>query len=310
MVVIVRIVLESIDFIAETILESLSEIDIRTVGIERTIRIRSIQEPVPAFLVGDNIDDPANGIRSKAYGNYPFIYLYTVSEVHRDIVQAEGAPDSFLRHPVNEYLDVLSAEAVQHELHVRTYPTRLTKLHARSLGQGIAQILRGVLQFLSIDRHRIERRPFHPAHSGRNDGHLIQLLRLGSNGDILLHPLTFNQLYLLFYFRIAYGRYNQRIITGRRLDVIEAFLIGGSSITCPFQIHGCKIYSFFFRGKDSARNHPSPSLRIDRERHLQKNEQKRKSKCICFQFYNDYDVVNKPVQRSILATIRTIAYCR
>ena len=33
-------------------------------------------------------------------------------------------------------------------------------------------------------------------------------------------------------------------------------------------------------------------------------------KCICFQFYNNYNVVSKPVQRSLLTASCAITYCR
>ena len=279
-------------------------------GIERAVRIRSIQEPVPAFLVGNDVDDTSNGIRSETYGNHTFIYLYTVGKAHRNIVQAEGASHTFLRHTVNEHLDVLSAKTVQHQLHIRTYPTRLTEFHARSLGQGIAQILRGVLEFLCIDCHSIECRPLHPAYSGRNDSHLVQLLRFGSDGYVQLHPLIIDQFHLFLHLCITYGRHHQRIVAGRRLDVIEAFLIRGSSITRPFQINSRKIHRFFFRRNDSTRNHPSSPLRMYRQRSQQKEKQQREFKCICFQFYNNYNVVSKPVQRSLLTASCAITYCR
>ncbi|EDO51886.1 hypothetical protein M093_2157 [Bacteroides uniformis str. 3978 T3 i] len=47
-----------------------------------------------------------------------------------------------------------------------------------------------------------------------------------------------------------------------------------------------------------------------RQRSQQKEKQQREFKCICFQFYNNYNVVSKPVQRSLLTASCAITYCR
>ena len=68
---------------------------------------------------------------SEAHRHYAFIHFNTVGKIHRDIVQPERASDTFLRNTVDKHLYVFPAEAVQHELHVRTYPARLAQFHAR-----------------------------------------------------------------------------------------------------------------------------------------------------------------------------------
>ena len=124
--------------------------------IKRTIRVGCIQEPATALLVSNNIDDTANSIGTEPHRHYPFINLNPVGKIHRNIIQSERVSHSFLWYTVNEYLNVLPAESVQHELHIRTYAARFTKFHTRCFGQSIAQILRRILQFFRINSHCIE----------------------------------------------------------------------------------------------------------------------------------------------------------
>ena len=65
LVVIVRIVLEGIDFVGEAALERLPEVDIRLVGVERAIRVGGIQEPAVALLLGD--DHPRTSGRASSW---------------------------------------------------------------------------------------------------------------------------------------------------------------------------------------------------------------------------------------------------
>ena len=134
MIIVVRIVLESIDFISKSVIESLSEVGVCLVGIERSVRIRCIQKPTLAFFVGDNINDTTNGVRTKTYRYYTFIYFDAIGKVHGDIIQSKRASHPLLRYAINKYLDVLTTETVKHELHIRTYTTRFTEFHSRCFG--------------------------------------------------------------------------------------------------------------------------------------------------------------------------------
>ena len=164
-IVIVRIILERIDFVRKTVLKGLPEVYVGFMRIERTVRVGRIQKPAAAFLVRNDIDNSADSIRSEAHRHYAFIHFDTVGKIHRDIVQPERASDTFLRNTVNKHLYVFPAEAVQHELHVRTYPARLAQFHARRFGQCVTQVLRGVLQLFRIHRHSIECRPLDAAYA-------------------------------------------------------------------------------------------------------------------------------------------------
>ena len=164
-IVVVRIVLESINLIREAILKGLSEVHIRLMRIKRAIRIRGIRKPAVALLLGDDIHHTSNGIRAKTDRYHAFIDFDTLGKVHRDIVQSKGTSHPFLRHAINKHLDMLSAEAVHHQLHVRTHAARLAKLHARRLRQRIAQALGRILKLLRIQCHGIECRALHTAYS-------------------------------------------------------------------------------------------------------------------------------------------------
>ena len=85
----------------------------------------------------------------------------------RDVVQVERLPGPFLGHAVDEDLDVLAAEPVEHQLHVGAYAARFAEFHAGQFREGVAQALGRVLQGFRIHRHRVERRPADAAHALR-----------------------------------------------------------------------------------------------------------------------------------------------
>ena len=138
-IIIVREVLERVDFIRQPVLKSLSKIDIRFMGIERTVGIRSVQMPSPAAFVGHDIDDTSQSIRAESYGNYTFIYFDAFGEVDRNVIDVESRTGSFLRHSVDKYLHMFARKTVQHQLHIRAYAARLTQFQSRKLHQGFAQ---------------------------------------------------------------------------------------------------------------------------------------------------------------------------
>ena len=189
-IVVVRQVLEGVNLIREAVLQCLAEAGVRLVGVERAIRVGGIQVPALALFGGDDIDHAAQRVRAEAHGNHAFVDLDALGIVHRQVVEVERLPCPFLRHPINEDLDMAAAEAVQHQLHVRAHAATLAELHARSLGQGVAQGLGGIVQLGGIHGHGVVGRTLHAAHAGSGDHHLIQLAVFGAEGEVLHEVLT------------------------------------------------------------------------------------------------------------------------
>ena len=181
-VVVVGVVLEEVDFVGESVLEALPEVDVRLVGIERAVGVGGVEKPVAPLLVGNDVDNPADGVGAETYGYYPLVDFDAVGKADGDVVQAEGAANPLLRHPVDKDFDVFAAEAVEHELHVGAYATRFAQLHAGGLGQGVAQVLGRVAHLAGIDRHGIVGRALYPAHPGRDHGYLVE--SLGPRGEV------------------------------------------------------------------------------------------------------------------------------
>ena len=163
LVVVVGIVLESVDFVGEAVFEGLAEVEMRLVGVERAVRVGGIDKPAVAFLLGDDVDDPTDGIRAELDWHDAFVDFDPLGEVDGDVVQAERAADPFLGNPVDEDLDMLAAEPVQGELHVRSYAARFADFEAGGFGQRIAQVAGGILQVAGIDGHGVECRTSGPA---------------------------------------------------------------------------------------------------------------------------------------------------
>ena len=138
-IIIVREILESVYLIRQPVPESLPEVNIRLMRIERTVGIRSVQVPFTAMLVGHNVDDSSQSIRAEPYGNYTFIYFDALGKVHGDVIDVKGRTRSFLRYSVDKDFHVLARKAVKHQLHIRTYPTRLAQLQSWKLHQGFTQ---------------------------------------------------------------------------------------------------------------------------------------------------------------------------
>ena len=164
-VVIVRIVLESIDFVGESVFERLPEIHIRFVCIERTVRIGCVQKPSVSFLFSDDIDHASDCIRTEAYRDHSLIDFDTFGKVYRDVVQPERTSHTFLRHTVDKYFHMFAAETVQRKLHVRTDTSGFTHFHSRSFCQCLAQASVGILQFFRVECYGIECRTFQTAYS-------------------------------------------------------------------------------------------------------------------------------------------------
>lgn len=177
-IIVVRIVLESIDLVGETVIQRLPEVDIRFMGIERSVGIGGIEEPVTALFIRHDIDHAADGIRPEADRNNAFVDFDAFSKIDRDIVQRKRIADSFLRHAVDKHLHMFSAESVQHQLHIRSDTARLTEFHPRRFRKGIAQALGRVLKFFGVYRDGVEGRTFQTAYPVGNDDYFIQFFYL------------------------------------------------------------------------------------------------------------------------------------
>ena len=117
-IVVVRIVLESVDLVCETIRQCLSEIDVRLMRVERSIRVGGVEEPTVLIarataLLGDDVDHATYGVRPEADRHDALVDFDPLREVGRDIVQPERAADALLRHAIDENLDMLATEAIQ-----------------------------------------------------------------------------------------------------------------------------------------------------------------------------------------------------
>ena len=138
-IIVVREVLKGIDLVGEAAPQRLPETGVGLMRVERAVAVRSIQVPSLALLGGDDVDHASQGIRAEAYGHHSLVDLDTLGVVHGEVVQVQCLPCPLLWHTVDEDLDMTAAEAVQHQLHVRTHAATLAQLHAGRLGQGVAQ---------------------------------------------------------------------------------------------------------------------------------------------------------------------------
>ena len=164
-IVVVRIVLESVDFVHEAALESLPEIDVGAVRIERSVGVGGIGEPAAAVFVRNDIHHASDGVGPELHGNHALVDLDAFGEIDRYVVQVESRTCPLLRHSVNEDFDMFPAESVQHQLHVGTHAARFAKLHARQLRKRVAQVLGRILQLPGVQSHGIERRSADAAHA-------------------------------------------------------------------------------------------------------------------------------------------------
>ena len=238
LVVVVRVVLEGVDFVGKSVFEALPEVHVRLVGVERAVGVGRVEKPVAALLVGDDVDYPADGVGTESHRHHSLVHLDALGKVYRDIVQPERTAHSLLRHPVDKHLHVLAAEAVEHELHVRPHAARLAQLDSRGLGQGVAQVFRRVLHLAGIYRNRVVGRPFHPVYSGRYYRDLGELLALGGEGHVYLERLApFQRDALLIRF-IPDGRYHQRVVAGMGFEPVASLLVGGAARLAPLEVDG------------------------------------------------------------------------
>ena len=107
--------------------------------------------PSRLWCLSDDIDHTADGVCAEGNGNNAFIDLDVAGEINRYIIEAEGTSDSFLRNAVNKHLDMLSAEAVKRDIHVRSHAAGLANFHTRRGGQCVAECFCRVLQRARVD---------------------------------------------------------------------------------------------------------------------------------------------------------------
>lgn len=79
-IIIVRVVLESVHLIGKTVFERLSEMDVRLVRVKRAIGVGRVDEPSATLLARNDIDDAADGIRPEAHRHHTFIYFNTLGK--------------------------------------------------------------------------------------------------------------------------------------------------------------------------------------------------------------------------------------
>ena len=259
-VTVVRIVLESVDFVSQSILEGLSEVDVRFMCIERAVRVGCVQKPVFPVFIGYDIDNSAQGIRPEPDRHYATVHFDAGSKVNGNVVQSERTSYALLRHSVNKQLDVLAGKSVQRKNHIRPHSSGFPKFESRNFCQGIRKVLCTVMQTFRINCHRIKGRFIYPAHCRSGHYHFIQFRHLRSNRYIDPYSFTGFQCHFLFYCRIPNGRYNQCVVACCRFQVIQSLFICSRSSVRPFQIYSRKVHHFFFYSRNhSSGNHPSGS---------------------------------------------------
>ena len=115
LIIVVGIVLIRIESDHEPTLAGPSEGDVAAMGVERTIAVAGID--VGAWtVVGDDVDDAADGIAAEVDGHHTFIHLQLRGKTRGNIVQSEAGVGVVHRHAVDKHLDMLTGEAVEVEL--------------------------------------------------------------------------------------------------------------------------------------------------------------------------------------------------
>ena len=219
------------------------------VGVEGAVAVGGVHVPAAALLIGDDVDYAAQRVRAEAHGHHALIDLDALGEVDGQVVQVERLSRPFLRHTVDEYLHVLAAEAVQHQLHVRAYSPTLAELHAGCFGQDVAQALGGVLHLGGIHRHGVEGRTLHPCHPAGDDHDFLQLLHVGAECPVLRGAFSSAKRQGLLHGLIADGGHHQGVFARGSFQRIASLGIGCGPIRSAFKVDRGKVYhSPFGRG--------------------------------------------------------------
>ena len=283
-IIVVRKVLECIDFVSEAVGECLAEIHVRLVRVEGSVRVGCIQEPVALTLVGHDVDYSPDGIRTESYGDDSFIDLNPFRIVDRNVIDVESRSGSFLRYAVDEHLHMVSAESVQHQLHVGADASRFTQLHARELLKGFSQILGRVLKFLCIDSHRIECRLLDPADSAGHHFHFFQFRERRLQHDVLPGASVRSNPDFFFNGLKTYGRHDQCIGSRRSFQMINTLFVGHTPVLGSFQVNCCKVDNGVVGRQDFPGKQRSLTLCKDRKLAYCQTKQGQDAVCnFCFQ---------------------------
>ena len=148
---------------------------------------------------------------------------------------------------------MLAAEAVEHQLHVRTHTSRFAQFHSRKFLQRFTQVFGRILQFTRIYSYRIEGRALDASDSVGNDYDFIQLGDRRFQDYILLAAPVCQNFHLLFYRLKPDSRNSQCIFPGRCFQMIQAFFVGCTAILRTFQVHRGEVNNTFVRRKNLSR---------------------------------------------------------
>ena len=243
------------------------------------------------MLGGDDVDHTSQSIRTEAYGHHSLVDLNTFGVVHGEVIQVQCLPCPFLWHTVDEDLDMTAAEAVQHQLHVRTHAATLAQLHAGRLGQGIAQGLGGVVQFGGIHRHGIIGRTLHTSHPGGCDHYFVQLPVLGAEGKIQYPVCASLQVDFLLHRLITHGRHHQGILPFGSTKAVAAFRVHVCAVRGAFQIDAGKVDDFALGRGDAPAQFDAvcmmvPATMLGPSHGDGKEYQQKRQDCLCIHTYS------------------------
>ena len=104
-VIVVRVVLIGIQRDIETLLRGMLRINVGLVSVERTERIGSADPGAPA-VVRDDIDGSAERVAAQFDRHDALVYLHTLGQTGRNVVQPESRTHAVHRHSVDDELDV------------------------------------------------------------------------------------------------------------------------------------------------------------------------------------------------------------
>ena len=144
---------------------------------------------------------------------------------------------------------MLSAEAVEHQLHVRAYASALAQFHAGCSGERIAQVLGRVLHVARIDGDGVVGGTLYPADACGGHCHGIQLFRVGAEGEVERTPFVAVERYFPLHTFISHGGDDEGIFALRSREPVTALLVRLGTEGSSFQVDGGKVDDFII-GRD------------------------------------------------------------
>ena len=247
--------------------------------------------PTATLLAGDDVDHSAQRVGAEAHGHYALVHLDAFGKVDGQVVQVEGLSGSLLGHAVDEHFDVFAAEAVEHELHVRSYAAALAQLHARCLGQDIAQVLGRVLHLGGIDGHGIVGRTLHARYAVGGHGHLVKLVGERFEAYVQFQPPVGFKAYTAFHVLVADGRDHQCVVACRCFDVVEALVVGDAAQGGTLELHGGVVHHASLGRDDTPRQQGVASpvvavLGVQGQAQQRQQGQQGENGCLSYMFHN------------------------